>query len=374
MRTPLPVSLYAHYPWCVRKCPYCDFNSYGQGSDAARDARYFSVLAEDFRLSLSYLNGRKLVSVYFGGGTPSLASPEALGKFIELIGPSLGEGCEISMEANPGTVDEDRLRDFRGAGVNRLSLGIQSFNDRCLKALGRIHSASEARDAVEAALKAGFENVNLDLMHGLPHQSPGDALSDLKIACSYPVTHLSWYELTLEEGTVFGRHPPRALPDEDSLAEIEERGFEYLADSGFARYEISAFARNGRCCVHNRNYWMFHDYLGLGAGGCGKIFADGVTLRRACPEDPVEYLKGNFGEWTRVPPEDLPFEFALNRLRIFGAIGKDEFTETTGLEFARLEDKLARARDMGLLTLAADAYELTARGRLMLNDILELFL
>lgn len=374
MPTPLPLSLYVHYPWCVRKCPYCDFNSYGKGADPTRDARYFAALADDFTRSLPLLNGRKFVSVYLGGGTPSLASPELLERFIGLIGPYLVAGCEISMEANPGTVDKASLAAFHDAGVNRLSLGVQSFDDKCLKALGRIHGSADAREAAEAALAAGFDNVNLDLMHGLPHQRTEDALTDLKIACSYPVTHLSWYELTLEEDTVFGRNPPKDLPDEDCLAQIEERGFELLREAGFERYEISAFARDGRQCVHNRNYWMFNDYLGIGAGGCGKIFKDGVTRRRACPQDPRAYLEGDFGEWTTVAAEDLPFEFALNRLRLFGVIGKDEFAAATGLEFDCLEDKLLKAQDMGLLNMAADAYELTARGRLMLNDILELFL
>lgn len=371
--TPLDLALYVHYPWCVRKCPYCDFSSFGKGADKERDKRYFAALLKDFNLQSEFINGRKFVSVYFGGGTPSLCPPVLMADFLEQLKPYLAENCEISMEANPGTVDRAVFRDFYQAGVNRLSIGVQSFDDRALAKLGRIHRSKEAFSAVEQALKAGFSNINIDLMHALPGQSSDAALADLKKACSLDITHLSWYELTIEEGTVFGRHPPK-LPDEDTMVDEEERGFAYLSEQGFERYEVSAFAKNNLKCVHNRNYWLFNDYLGIGAGACGKIFKAGITKRRSCPEDPELYISGDYGKYQSVDINDLPFEYVLNRLRLYGRVEDYEFTKTTALPYECLKKRLESAQNDGLLKLDAHGFELTHLGRRMLNDILELFL
>ena len=371
--TPLDLALYIHYPWCVRKCPYCDFSSFGKGADNERDKRYFAALLKDFNLQSEFINGRKFVSVYFGGGTPSLCPPVLMAGFLEQLKPYLAENCEISMEANPGTVDKAVFRDFYQAGVNRLSIGVQSFDDRALAKLGRIHRSKEAYSAVEQALKAGFSNINIDLMHALPGQSSDAALADLKKACSLDITHLSWYELTIEEGTVFGRHPPK-LPDEDTMVDEEERGFAYLSEQGFERYEVSAFAKNNLKCVHNRNYWLFNDYLGIGAGACGKIFIAGITKRRSCPEDPELYISGDYGKYQSVDINDLPFEYVLNRLRLYGRVEDYEFTKTTALPYECLKKRLESAQNDGLLKLDAHGFELTHLGRRMLNDILELFL
>ncbi|MGN0908076.1 MAG: radical SAM family heme chaperone HemW [Succinivibrio sp.] len=371
--TPLPTGLYVHYPFCIRKCPYCDFFSKPEGACRARDLKYLKALCDDFDSQEALLNGRRIMSVYLGGGTPSLCDPDIIARLIEHVRPHLEEGCEISMEANPGTTTRGKLRDFREAGVNRLSLGVQSFDSRMLRALGRIHDGAQARSAVEDALWAGFSNLNLDIMHGLPGQDPDMALSDLRIACSYPATHLSWYELTIEEGTRFGEHPPE-LPDEDDLAAIEDRGFSLLASSGFERYEVSAFARNGIKCLHNRNYWLFGDYLGIGAGASGKVFIDGRTLRRACPEDPQAFVEGRRGEYQEVPGQEIPFEYMLNRLRLYGDAGAPEYEKATGLPFETIRAGLEEAARLGCIELEGTTYRLTAFGRLMLNDVLELFL
>ncbi len=371
--TPLPLALYVHYPWCVRKCPYCDFFSKACGRDRSRDERYFRALLEDYEAQRRYLCGRKILSVYFGGGTPSLCPPDLIGDFLSKIRPDLTADCEISMEANPGTVDKKSLELFKQAGVNRLSLGVQSFDDESLKALGRIHDGAQARQALEAAFAAGFLNVNCDIMHGLPGQDVRRALDDLKIACSYPLTHLSWYELTLEEGTPFGFRPP-VLPDEDTLADIEELGFLVMSDHGFAHYEVSAFARNGLKCAHNLNYWRFGDYLGLGAGASGKVFFKGRTLRRACPEDPEAYIQGSRGAYHETAKHSLPFEFMLNRLRLFEDFKKSDFEKAAALPFFAVEGTLRQCEEEGLITLHEDSVAVTAFGRRMLNDVLEKFL
>lgn len=371
--TPLDLSLYVHYPFCVRKCPYCDFFSKARGACRERDLRYLKALCDDFDDQLTYINGRRIKSVYFGGGTPSLCDPDLIGAFLEHIKAYLTPSCEISMEANPGTTERSRFEGYLDAGINRLSIGVQSFDDGMLKKIGRIHTGAQAMSAVEEALGSGFRNVNLDIMHGLPGQSAAMALNDLKIAFSYDITHLSWYELTIEEGTAFGRKPP-CLPSEKTLSETEKRGFSYLRSHGFERYEVSAFARNGIKCVHNCNYWLFGDYLGIGAGASGKIFMDGRTLRRACPEDPEAFIEGRRGEYLEVPADEIPFEYMLNRLRLYGSIGTAEFERSTGLSFETIRVKLAKAEELKCVELGNGKYTLTDFGRRMLNDVLELFL
>ena len=371
----LPVSLYIHYPWCIRKCPYCDFNSYPKNKSVCTDESYLNALILDFKQNINLISNRKFNAVYFGGGTPSLFSPKLMEKLMHEISPYCEENCEISMEANPGTVSLETLKDYRSLGVNRISLGVQSFDDRELKLLGRIHDSKAAIEACNNVIKAGFDNFNIDIMHGLPEQTTQKALADIKIAASLGCNHLSWYELTLEEDTFFGSHPPK-LPNEDNLADIEEQGFVLLKELGFNRYEVSGYTKDRRC-QNNLNYWFFYDYFGIGAGAHSKIQIGDKTCRRGNPQKPSSYIeevknkKNNFFE---VKKSDLPFEFMLNRLRVFDETKYDEFENTTRLNFSTVKDKLEKAKGEGLLRFSDTGYALTDKGRWMLNDILELFL
>ena len=371
----LPVSLYIHYPWCIRKCPYCDFNSYPKNKSVCTDESYLNALILDFKQNINLISNRKFNAVYFGGGTPSLFSPKLMEKLMHEISPYCEENCEISMEANPGTVSLETLKDYRSLGVNRISLGVQSFDDRELKLLGRIHDSKAAIEACNNVIKAGFDNFNIDIMHGLPEQTTQKALADIKIAASLGCNHLSWYELTLEEDTYFGSHPPK-LPNEDNLADIEDQGFVLLKELGFNRYEVSGYTKDRRC-QNNLNYWFFYDYFGIGAGAHSKIQIGDKTCRRGNPQDPSSYIeevknkKNNFFE---VKKSDLPFEFMLNRLRVFDETKYDEFENTTRLNFSTVKDKLEKAKGEGLLRFSDTGYALTDKGRWMLNDILELFL
>lgn len=371
----LPVSLYIHYPWCIRKCPYCDFNSYPKNKSVCTDESYLNALILDFKQNINLISNRKFNAVYFGGGTPSLFSPKLMEKLMHEISPYCEENCEISMEANPGTVSLETLKDYRSLGVNRISLGVQSFEDRELKLLGRIHDSKAAIEACNNVIKAGFDNFNIDIMHGLPEQTTQKALADIKIAASLGCNHLSWYELTLEEDTYFGSHPPK-LPNEDNLADIEDQGFVLLKELGFNRYEVSGYTKDRRC-QNNLNYWFFYDYFGIGAGAHSKIQIGDKTCRRGNPQKPSSYIeevknkKNNFFE---VKKSDLPFEFMLNRLRVFDETKYDEFENTTRLNFSTVKDKLEKAKGEGLLRFSDTGYALTDKGRWMLNDILELFL
>lgn len=371
----LPVSLYIHYPWCIRKCPYCDFNSYPKNKSVCTDESYLNALILDFKQNINLISNRKFNAVYFGGGTPSLFSPKLMEKLMHEISPYCEENCEISMEANPGTVSLETLKDYRSLGVNRISLGVQSFDDRELKLLGRIHDSKAAIEACNNVIKAGFDNFNIDIMHGLPEQTTQKALADIKIAASLGCNHLSWYELTLEEDTYFGSNPPK-LPNEDNLADIEEQGFILLKELGFNRYEVSGYTKDRRC-QNNLNYWFFYDYFGIGAGAHSKIQIGDKTCRRGNPQKPSSYIeevkikKNNFFE---VKKSDLPFEFMLNRLRVFDETKYDEFETTTRLNFSTVKDKLEKAKGEGLLRFSDTGYALTDKGRWMLNDILELFL
>lgn len=371
----LPVSLYIHYPWCIRKCPYCDFNSYPKNKSVCTDESYLNALILDFKQNINLISNRKFNAVYFGGGTPSLFSPKLMEKLMHEISPYCEENCEISMEANPGTVSLETLKDYRSLGVNRISLGVQSFDDRELKLLGRIHDSKAAIEACNNVIKSGFDNFNIDIMHGLPEQTTQKALADIKIAASLGCNHLSWYELTLEEDTYFGSHPPK-LPNEDNLADIEDQGFVLLKELGFNRYEVSGYTKDRRC-QNNLNYWFFYDYFGIGAGAHSKIQIGDKTCRRGNPQKPSSYIeevknkKNNFFE---VKKSDLPFEFMLNRLRVFDETKYDEFENTTRLNFSTVKDKLEKAKGEGLLRFSDTGYALTDKGRWMLNDILELFL
>ena len=365
--------LYIHYPFCLRKCPYCDFNSYARGGNENQDELYFARLKEDFSSWMPRIKDRKFISVFIGGGTPSLCDPVLIGDFIDFISPFLTKDCEITMEANPGTVDINKLKDFKTAGVNRLSIGVQSFNDVLLKRIGRIHDAATAKKACSDADKCGFSAFNIDLMHGLPGQSLEEALSDIKIAAALNCTHLSWYELTIEEDTYFGTHTP-LLPSEDELYAIEEKGFPLLNSLGFNRYEVSAFTRD-KHCVHNENYWRFGDYVGIGAGAHSKFFDGNKTIRKACPALPSDYLKGDFGKFYTVDKLDIPFEYMLNRLRLFNDIKTFEYKLHTGQDFSLVKDVLDKAAALSLIEFKDDeTYCVTAYGRQMLNDVLEMFL
>lgn len=371
----LPISLYIHYPYCIRKCPYCDFNSYKKSSDTAIDDTYANYLVSEFDRYIDKLDGRKFSSVYFGGGTPTLFPERCFEKILKRIKPYLLDDCEVSTEANPGTVSAIQLSNLRQMGINRISLGVQSFNDGSLKVLNRIHDGYTALKAVDYIKEAGFENFNIDLMHSLPEQTEQMALDDLKKAVESGATHISFYELTIEEGTAFGDNPLELL-DEDLMAQIEFKGFEFLESSGFEHYEVSAFTK-GRRCVHNLNYWLFNDYLGIGAGAHSKLTLDNTVYRRANEQRVLDYFKdhdSNLDNMNLVLADDLPFEFMLNRLRVFDFIEFSEFEKTTGLKFDCVKEKLLKAAQKGLLEFTDSGFYLTTFGRIMLNDVLELFL
>jgi oxygen-independent coproporphyrinogen-3 oxidase len=371
-----PLSLYIHIPWCVRKCPYCDFNSHAVQS-AIPQQEYVAALLRDLEAALPQVWGRKIVSLFIGGGTPSLFSPRALDDILcgaRALLP-IEAGAEITLEANPGTAEAGRFAEFRAAGINRLSLGIQSFNPQHLKALGRIHDGREAHEAVALAQRH-FDNVNLDLMYGLPGQSREQALTDMRTATGYGVTHLSAYHLTLEPNTLFYTQPP-PLPDDDLCAAMQEEIEGVLAMSGFEHYETSAFARSNQRCRHNLNYWHYGDYLGIGAGAHGKLTLHDRILRQVRPRAPQAYLKAATGciwEENEVAATDRAFEFMMNALRLTGGFDPALFVERTGLPLEHLEDALNEAVRRGLIERSEAFIRPTLRGQRFLNDLLQLFL
>jgi oxygen-independent coproporphyrinogen-3 oxidase len=369
-----PLALYAHLPWCVRKCPYCDFNSHERG-DALPEREYVDALVADLEAMLPAVWGRRLGSIFIGGGTPSLFSPEAIDRLLAAVRArlTLAPGAEVTLEANPGTAEAGRFRGYRDAGVNRLSLGIQSLDDAKLRALGRIHSAKEARRAIEMA-QASFENINLDLMYGLPEQTLEEARADLREALRFGTAHLSAYQLTLEPNTAFYRKPP-PLPEHDACADMQLAVEALAAEAGLEHYETSAFARPGMRCRHNLNYWEFGDYLGLGAGAHGKIsFPDRVT-RHERAKQPREYMAtaGTVREKV-IAPRELPFEFMLNALRLVDGVPAELFPLRTGLDAAVIARRLAAAQEKGLIEADLLRIRPTRRGRLFLNELLQLFL
>lgn len=370
-----PLALYVHIPWCVRKCPYCDFNSHERGGELP-ERDYIRKLIVDLEAMLPSVWGRRLASVFIGGGTPSLFSPESIDELLAAVRARLplDPGAEITLEANPGTVEAGRFRGFREAGVSRISVGVQSFDDSKLSALGRIHSAAEARRAVETALES-FDNVNIDLMYGLPAQSLDGAAADIREAIACGVPHVSAYQLTLEPNTVFYRKPP-PLPEHDVCADMQLAVEAALGEAGYEHYETSAFARPGRRCRHNLNYWEFGDYLGIGAGAHGKVsFPDRVT-RHERIKQPREYLAAASTLVTErtVAREELPFEFMLNALRLVEGFPLALFRERTGLALQGIERKLAEAEEKGWLERDWQRLRPTARGRLFLNELLAHFL
>jgi len=374
-----PLSLYIHFPWCVRKCPYCDFNSHAVRGDLPED-QYIDALLADLESDLPRVWGRPVRTVFLGGGTPSLFSPEAIERLLAGVRArvALVPEAEVTLEANPGTVETERFRGYRAAGVNRLSIGIQSFQPEQLHTLGRIHGRDEALAAAQAARAAGFDNFNLDLMFGLPQQTLDEALTDLRTALALHPTHLSLYQLTLEPNTLFHAQPPE-LPDEDVLAAMQEALQAELADAGFAQYEVSAYARAGRRCRHNLNYWQFGDYLGIGAGAHAKITdAEGVT-RLWKVKQPRDYLEtagtpAGLGGEQRPSRDDVVFEFMLNALRLTEGVPALLFNERTGLDPSCMQKLLTQAMARGLLEPGLEHIRPTPLGRRFLNELVALFL
>ncbi|WP_312722249.1 radical SAM family heme chaperone HemW [Stutzerimonas kunmingensis] len=373
-----PLAAYVHIPWCVRKCPYCDFNSHSAGPELPEDA-YVAALLADLRADLEHVGDRRLTSIFFGGGTPSLFSAKALAAIIDGLERLVGfsEDIEITLEANPGTFEQAKFRDYRQLGINRLSIGVQSFQADKLKALGRIHDGDEAIRAADMARAAGFDNFNLDLMHGLPDQSLEDALSDLRIAIAQQPTHLSWYQLTLEPNTVFWSQPPQ-LPEDDILWDIQEAGQTLLAEHGYRQYETSAYAQPGRQARHNLNYWTFGDFLGIGAGAHAKFsHADGRILRSwktRLPKDYLDPAKAFRAGEKLLAADELPFEFLMNVLRLTDGVPAVLFTQRTGLPLDVLAKPRRDAEARGLLSADPARLVATPRGQLFLNDLLQSFL
>jgi oxygen-independent coproporphyrinogen-3 oxidase len=371
-----PLSLYIHVPWCVRKCPYCDFNSHAIRGEIPEDA-YLAAMLEDLDQDLALVRERPIESVFIGGGTPSLMSGGFYQKLFEQLRQRLtfSPDAEITLEANPGTLEAGRFEQFRQAGINRLSIGVQSFNPEHLQVLGRIHDRDAAEKAIGAARAAGFDNFNIDLMHGLPGQTVEQALSDLKIALSHQPTHLSWYQLTIEPNTEFFSRPPD-LPDDDKLWGIVRAGSRYLHDNGFEDYEVSAWSQPGRESRHNLNYWTFGDYLAMGAGAHGKAsLADGRILRYWKTRQPEAYLN-RIGSRTAgheaIEPEDRALEFMMNVLRLKQGVGEPMYCERTGLPLSSVAVKLEDLRKKGLL--AQERIQATEQGQRYLNSLLEHFL
>ncbi|MFJ5509211.1 radical SAM family heme chaperone HemW [Pectobacterium jejuense] len=371
-----PLSLYIHIPWCVQKCPYCDFNSHALKGDVPHQ-EYVDHLLADLDADLPLASGRQLHSIFIGGGTPSLLSAVAMQSLLDGVRARipLTPDAEITMEANPGTVEADRFSGYQRAGINRISIGVQSFDPQKLTRLGRIHGPDEAKRAAHLATGLGLRSFNLDLMHGLPDQSLDEALDDLRQAIALNPPHLSWYQLTIEPNTLFSSRPP-TLPDDDALWDIYEQGHALLSAAGYQQYETSAYAKPGYQCQHNLNYWRFGDYLGIGCGAHGKLtFSDGRILRTVKVRHPRGYMQGTYLDKQHdVANDDRPFEFFMNRFRLLEAAPREDFTAYTGLEEHSIRPQLDQALAQGYLTETATHWQITEHGKLFLNSLLELFL
>ena len=376
-----PLTLYIHFPWCVRKCPYCDFNSH-EVRDEIPEAQYIDALITDLEQHAPDIWSRSVESVFIGGGTPSLLSSDALDRLLGKVRAltKLEPGAEITLEANPGTFEALRFKEYRESGINRLSIGVQSFNDNHLRTLGRIHGASEAISACETALDAGFENFNIDLMHGLPAQTTAEAVADVQQALDLHPTHLSYYQLTLEPNTLFAANPPD-LPDEQTLADIQEAGKTLIANAGFEQYEVSAFALMKKRCHHNLNYWLFGDYLGIGAGAHSKLSfpAHNTITRHSKARHPADYIKTASntdrirGE-NLVSPADARLEFMMNALRLNDGFSVQEFEGRTGESIACVRHTLEKAEKDGFIERSLQQIKTTALGANYLDTVLQFFM
>ena len=369
-----PLSLYIHIPWCVQKCPYCDFNSHTAGD--IPEQQYTDALIADLEQELHLVQGRELQSIFFGGGTPSLFSGQAIGRILAAVEERIpfAADIEITLEANPGTAEQGRFSGYRAAGVNRLSIGVQSFNHQHLKALGRIHTDTEAINAVAMARRAGIDNINLDLMHGLPDQTPAQAHADLQQAIDLGSNHLSWYQLTIEANTPFYYQPP-PLPPDDQLADIQDSGMALLSEYGFRQYEISAYCRDDRPARHNLNYWRFGDYIGIGAGAHGKLTLPDQQqiIRRWKTRVPGHYMQRPeplAGE-TVLDATDLQIEFLMNSLRLNQGFAIADFQRYTGLDYGVIADPLKQQANRGLLAIDHERVCTTELGQRFLNSLLE---
>jgi len=379
----VPLALYVHLPWCVRKCPYCDFNSHAVPAGGIAEQAYVTALQRDLEHAVTGAAGREIVAVFFGGGTPSLFSPAAIGRVLEHARGLLpfAADVEVTLEANPGTIEHGRFSEYAAAGVNRVSVGAQSFDDERLAALGRIHGANDTARAVDELRTAGIDNFNLDLMYALPGQDLQGALADLERAIELGPTHLSHYQLTLEPETPFARRPPPQLPDDELAWTMQLECQARLASAGFEQYEVSAYAQPGRRCRHNLVYWEFGDYLGVGAGAHGKLtqFVTGEIERTVRVRHPAAYLAAataqqRLAEVRTVPGPDLPFEFTLNTLRLLAGFTELQFEQRTGLPRAALHGAIQQAEARGLLERRDERWQPTTRGRQFLNDLQALFL
>jgi putative oxygen-independent coproporphyrinogen III oxidase len=382
-----PLSLYIHIPWCVRKCPYCDFNSHESSSQEGKsipEQEYVAQLLRDLQYDLPYVQDRPLQTIFFGGGTPSLFSGQAIKNILDGVRKKIpfADDIEITLEANPGTAEAEKFRDFRDAGVNRLSIGVQSFQQHHLQALGRIHDGEQAKSAVAMARAAGFERINIDLMHGLPGQTVDEALVDVQQALDLGVSHLSWYQLTIEPNTAFYNKPP-VLPVDETLWDIQQAGLALLQQHGFRQYEVSAFARDvdgsSQQCRHNLNYWQFGDYLGIGAGAHGKVTLpqENRILRYSKTRLPRHYLDRSdsyLAEQHDLQQADLPFEFMMNALRLADGVPNTLFSERTGLALGSINHQWQGLRRQGLVADNAARLVTSQQGYLFLNDVLTAFM
>lgn len=379
---PPPLGLYIHLPWCVRKCPYCDFNSHAIKNDSLPESEYIDALLADLSQDLPLPDKREVETIFIGGGTPSLFSPESIDRLLTGLAQhiTIANDAEITLEANPGTVETGRFAEFSAAGINRLSIGVQSFQDDALQRLGRIHGAKDAFLAAEQAHKAGLENFNLDLMFGLPRQTPKYALKDLQNAVSLEPAHISWYQLTLEPNTHFYQSPPPGIPADETIWEIQQQGQQYLAQHDFLQYEISAYARK-QSCKHNLNYWQFGDYLGIGAGAHSKITNSNRTCinRTAKVKHPRDYMAhantaDRISNTRQLSVQDLTLEFMMNALRLNEGFEPVLFNQRTGLSLESIDVLLTQASEKDFLDVKDDNIQATILGQRFLNDLLSIFM
>ena len=379
-----PLSLYIHLPWCLHKCAYCDFNSHATDADAFAEQRYVARLIEDLTGASQQIAGRQVQSIFIGGGTPSLFSATSIDTILSACAEltNIQANCEVTLETNPGTFEADKFAEFHAAGVNRLSIGAQSFNNNSLQALDRIHSGEEALHAIHNAHKIGFNNINVDLMFGLPKQSLAQALEDVTTVCSLPITHVSYYQLTIEPNTVFHRFPP-TLPEEDIIYTIQSQGLDLLERHGFQRYEVSAFAQKNSQCLHNCNYWQFGDYLGIGAGAHSKITTKQGVMRQQRTRQPESYMRAvetdsHICQQHIIDNESLAFEFMLNHLRLCRGFSIEDFARATTLEWEQIESTVQALVDESLLEIChhhtTTTYKATTHGYQFLDEVTQRFL